>query len=639
MIITCKDCGVENKEADQFCHSCGQPLRKTVFIFGPLKKGTKLDGRYEILETIKTGGMGCVYKALYIKLNKITAVKELIPPYGTPDEQEQATEWFKREAKILSQLDHPSLPGFIDCFVCEGRYYLVMNFIEGEDLETKMNNEGNPGLPEVSVIGWARQILEVLDYIHSQDPPVIYRDIKPSNIMISNEGQCYLIDFGIARVLTTYSESQKTAIGTSGYAPIEQCKGIPEPRSDLYALGATMHHLLTGVPPLPFRFTPVSQHVGGISPELESIIMTVLSELPEDRYSDAREMLEALPEEPVGPEYLKIFEFKANGAITTGCSHELNLIYFGSRDKKLYCLDAKSGVKKWDYKTEGCSYVSIPCVSRGLVYFASGKKLYCLNSMTGKLEWDFDTMLGIETNPTVSGGMVYFGANDNLLYCLDATTGEKSWEFKTGGPILSSPCVCEEFIYFGSDDYFLYCLDAKDGKKIWSFKTDGMIKSSPCIFDRQVYFGSFDGKMYCLDYKNGRRIWVFKTDLWIQSSPYVHDYMLYFGSFDKKFYCLDTVKFGKKVWEFKTPDVIKSSPSVGGGFVYFGCNNGNLYCLDAKKGIKSWSFETDGKLSASPCIIDGLLYFGSFDEKVYCVDTGTRGFTSGNSASGHFNKK
>jgi len=219
-----------------------------------LQKGKILEGRYEIKKLIKAGGMGAVYKAFDRTLEYICAVKELLPSHNDI----RATEWFRWEAELLAGLNHPNMPKVTDYFIQNGRYYLVMNFIEGEDLAKLLIKEGNPGLSEEKVIEIAIEILLVLDYLHTQKPPVVYRDVKPSNIMINKDGKVMLIDFGIARVLTD-SDKQKTTVGTPGYAPVEQYRGKVEVRSDIYSLGATMHHLLTGLAPLPFSFDPVKK--------------------------------------------------------------------------------------------------------------------------------------------------------------------------------------------------------------------------------------------------------------------------------------------------------------------------------------------------------------------------------------------
>jgi len=289
MPVFCNNCGRENRDTSKFCSGCSTALQQTSSPSGPLSSGTILEKRYKIIELIKSGGMGAVYKALDDKLDRICAVKELLPPFGTPQQQAQAAEWFKREAKLLAKLSHANLPGVIDSFTFNGRYYLVMEFIEGMDLDTILQKDGNPGLPEDKVVEWAKQVLMVLEYLHNQNPPIIYRDIKPGNIMIHKDGRAMLIDFGIARTVQEASQTKKTAVGTEGYAPPEQCRGQVEPRSDICALGATMHQLLTGIQPIPFMFEPVGKNVK-VSPEVETIVMKALSLKVEDRFKTAGEM-------------------------------------------------------------------------------------------------------------------------------------------------------------------------------------------------------------------------------------------------------------------------------------------------------------------------------------------------------------
>jgi len=293
MSVYCSKCGKENAETLNFCCNCSAVLFNPS-PNDPLQPGTMLENRYKIVNLIKTGSMGAIYHALDSKFETVCAVKELLPHFETAQEQAEATEWFEREAKLLNRLDHPNLPKVFDYFISKGRYYLVMNFIEGEDLEAILEEYGNPGLPVEEVLNWSRQVLEILDYLHNHEPPIIYRDIKPSNIMVHSDGRAMLVDFGIARTIKKDSLTQKTAIGTPGYTPIEQCSGQAEPRSDLYAMGATIHHLLTGVQPIPFRFKSLKEYIPSIEEDLDCIIMKALAHDVKGRFSSAREMLEVL---------------------------------------------------------------------------------------------------------------------------------------------------------------------------------------------------------------------------------------------------------------------------------------------------------------------------------------------------------
>jgi len=290
MFIFCSYCGRENKETSDFCCGC-----KNILFGGFLPADKILKKRYRIISLIKSGGMGAIYKATDNDTELTCAVKELLPPFGDEVEQEKVFLWFQREALILSKLAHPNLPSVMDFFINGVRYYLVMEFIEGEDLQTKLFREGRPGFSEKEVIKWMSQVMEVLSYLHNQEPPIIYRDIKPSNIMLKKDGEIKLIDFGLARVIHQKSKTQ-TIIGTTGYAPLEQLQGKADTRSDIYSLGATMHHLLTGKIPEPFhfKFEPVRNMAPEISTGLENIVMKAVANIPSKRFASAKEMLEAL---------------------------------------------------------------------------------------------------------------------------------------------------------------------------------------------------------------------------------------------------------------------------------------------------------------------------------------------------------
>ncbi len=254
-----------------------------------LVPGTLLDGRYLVMELVKAGGMGAVYKVSDQKLNgKIFALKEMLPASNEPTEQQEAKTRFITEIQVMQNLIHPNIPKVSSSFIHGNSFYFVMEFIEGTDLSRVLKKEGNPGLPPQTVVNWAVQILDALDYLHSQSPPIVHRDIKPSNLLYRQRDQrILLIDFGIARVT---NPGEGYWIGTPGYAPPEQQQGKHEPRSDLYALGATMHELLTGVKPKGWEFPSFKELGLDIDPELESVIADALMYSPTDRISSAKEM-------------------------------------------------------------------------------------------------------------------------------------------------------------------------------------------------------------------------------------------------------------------------------------------------------------------------------------------------------------
>ncbi len=309
----CARCGSPVQPDDLFCGECGaRQISSAPLEGGPrgsvlpplaeLPPGTVLRNRYEIVRRVGGGGMGNVYQARDLHLQgAVRAVKEMIEMFSDPALREKAVRDFQREARLLASLRHPSIPIIYDHFVEGGRYYLVMEFIAGGDLATRQQLVGGR-FDELTVTMWAIQICDVLDYLHTRQPPIIYRDLKPANVMIDPEAnRVVLIDFGIARVVAPREEGV-TAIGTMGYAPPELFAGQAEPRSDIYSLGATMFHLLTGVDPrnqplLIFDFmrnpTPCQLNPE-LTPEMERILMRAVAHAPEERFASAREMKGAL---------------------------------------------------------------------------------------------------------------------------------------------------------------------------------------------------------------------------------------------------------------------------------------------------------------------------------------------------------
>lgn len=275
-------------------HSSGQPPISLV----DLPAGTILHARYRIEQKVGGGGMAVVYRAVDLQTGAVWAIKEMRPQPGSMTDLNEAKTQFEQEAKLLSALDHPNLPKVVAYFEENGRAYLVMEFIDGQTLERHQAQMGGI-VPEETVAGWAIQLCDVLSYLHGRNPPIIFRDIKPSNIMLSRAGIIKLIDFGIARTYKSGKQRDTTAMGSENYAPMEQWgKGQTDARSDVYALGATMYHLLTGQPPraayLPVPLDKPCLLNPNISVEIEHVVLRAMAKEPEDRYQTATQFGSAL---------------------------------------------------------------------------------------------------------------------------------------------------------------------------------------------------------------------------------------------------------------------------------------------------------------------------------------------------------
>ncbi|MBV9242672.1 MAG: protein kinase [Acidobacteria bacterium] len=273
----------------------------------PLAQDELLNNRYKISRKIGGGGMGAVYLAADQNLGGVErAVKEMVQSSIEEDQQRKAIEDFRRESMILSTLDHPSIPTIYDYFFddSQGRFYLVMKYISGGDLAGRLRAAPGGRIDEQTVTEWAIQVCEVLAYLHGLPSTIVYRDLKPSNIMLDgNTGRVMLIDFGIARSINA-EEKGVTAVGTMGYAPPELFSGQVEPRSDIYSLGSTMFHLLTGADPqnnplliFDFQKNPRPRQINPqLSDQMERILMRAVEYNADHRFSSAEEMRRVLVE-------------------------------------------------------------------------------------------------------------------------------------------------------------------------------------------------------------------------------------------------------------------------------------------------------------------------------------------------------
>lgn len=618
---------------------------------GTLPRGTVLQGRYQILGILGMGGMSSVYKARDLRfpeVEKLCAIKEMINL--APDPQIRATmiRNFEREANILATLNHPAVPKVYDYFTEGDRSYLVLEFIEGQDLEEVLSEvpEGE-FLPEKQVLEWAIQLCDVLIYLHGHKPqPIVFRDLKPSNIMLDSHGRIRLIDFGIAKV---FQSGQKgTMIGTEGYSPPEQYRGSAEPRGDIYALGATLHHLLTKQdprlePPFSFQERPVRQANPSVSPEFEAVIMKALEYDAEKRYGSAEEMKHALLGVGRRIGYRRPGAGPAAGVVLTGetdleasetmalwrfaCEDEVRssptvadgILYIGSYDHNLYALDAETGEFLWKYATEG-GIASSPYVSEGKVLVGSQDRvLYAIHARTGRIEWTCPTQGRIYSSPRVEFNHVFFGSDDHHMYAASLQTGRVAWKVDMGAPIRSSAAIAEGQLFFGCEDGSVASLDIR-GEMRWRFRAKRAVTSSPALDQEEglLFVGSMDWNIYALDARSGWAVWRFRTSGPIVSSPAIHQGVVYVGSADGHLYALDA-RNGRVLWKYQTEGQVTSSPAYYNGAVYFGGVDGCIYSLDAETGDLRWRVKTGGPVTSSPCVVNEVVYIGSTDRYVYAL--------------------
>ncbi len=628
-----------------------------------LHSGDVLQERYMVLGNLGAGGFSSVYQARDLRFPSVTrlcAIKEMVIGTADPDLRQLTIKSFEREASMLAMLSHPAIPDIFDYFTEENRSYLVLEFVPGQNLQEWMDDTDEM-LDEQKALEWALQICDALSYLHSQKPqPIIFRDLKPSNIMLDAYNRIRLIDFGIAKLFEA-NEDRGTMIGTAGYTPPEQYRGEATPAVDIYALGATFHHLLTRIDPrqeTPFTFDerPIRATNPQISVAFESLIMQCLAYDPKDRFPDAMALQEALLElsqaevgdadaeqrlglkqetrrnletgelEESGAPGLKLgvspvkplWEFACEDEVRSRPAVSKGIVFASAYDNNLYAVTADRGEFLWKYPTGG-GLAGSPAVHDDAVLIGSSDHtLYSLQARKGKLNWEFRAEGPIYSSPAVRFDHAFFGADDGYFYVVNTMRGQLSWKTNVYSPVRSSPYVTEELVHFGTESGHIIGLELGSGKAKWQIKAERAVTSSPRVVDDILYVGSLDGQVYAVDASSGWPIWRFQTKGPVISSPALLDEAVYIGSADGSLYAID-LDNGRQLWSFHTDGQIVSSPAIWNNTVYFGSTDGSLYGVGLRRGELRWRFDTGSPVVGSPAIVNGIIYIGVTDNRLYAL--------------------
>lgn len=673
----CPSCGTQNLSDDHaYCFKCGYNFTGAT---GQLASETVLEGRYVIVNILGRGGMGAVYKALDLRLDSLpVAIKEMSTNAVGQGNLQAAITAFKKEATMLIRLRHPSLPRISDFFSRgEDRWYLVMDYIEGETLKEIIERRGP--IPESEVLDWARQLCAILKYLHSQRLPIIFRDLKPTNIMLTPEGMIKLIDFGIARHFRPGSTSDTSAYGSSGYAPPEQYGEYQtDVSSDIYALGATLHHLLTGINPgkSPFTFEPPGKIVA-VSTDLESAIMKAVELKPENRPNSVKEMLSLFPDNNgsqddrtetlrVGKEersegeesvYLekpsedprresekptprsggaenqtvKEEDPQKAGVDSRFISDEITVVQDithnteQTQQQVIYEIPKVKNIRsKNRLKVIGAVFILLFVMASGFwgVYHkrstpASAPVMYLGDELRNR------GFKNEKRELLEQPEKIWELSKYNLTVDLEP---EKTVGYRGTGTSaqhdngfnINAPAYDKGIVYFGLYNY-VYAVDCLNGKVYWRFEPNGPIGTDPVLFNGTVYFGTYDGSLYAVDSQSGQEKWRFYTGSTLYSTPAIKNNIIYFGSDNKNLYAIDSTT-GQEKWRFVTKDGISSSPAVDNDAVYFSSGE-ILYAVNINTGQKRWQFNIDSHyhMGSSPIIIGDVIYCNG-DSNLYAVD-------------------
>ncbi len=615
-----------------------------------LAPGTRLLQRYEIRRVLGSGGMSTVYLARdlhFPRIERLVAVKEMT--IANPRLKEHVLRAFEREAHLLAQLSHPAIPTVYDFFSVGDRAYLILEYIPGTTLDALIRKtEGF--LPIDRVVRWAIAVADVLHYLHTHaERPLIFRDVKPSNIMITPQDEVKLIDFGIARVFMP--EQKGTMIGTEGYAPPEQYRGVLSPLIDIYALGATLHHVLTKhdprkEPPFSFHERPIRKYNPQVPPALEAIVYKALAYKPEDRFQSAAEMKAALEAflqryrqgayrqgEPQRPADTRIMAPQAEPTAGTeawaaGETQMADPAFAGDATESM-------ATAAWDQATQVMPQPEAPDATQVMAGHPPpapdatqvmaghppqpGAPAQDDAAKAIRPLWVFETEDEIRSSARVVGSLVLVGSYDYNLYAVDAQSGQFRWKFPTQGGVVSQPASDGRLAFFGSQDGNIYAVRLRDAAMVWKITTGGPVYSSPWLAERIVFVGSDDGYLYAVHATRGQVLWRFPAGAPVRSSPIVAGNLTLFGTEEGDFYAVRPD--GKEKWRVRARRSIYCRAAVADGVVYFTSVDGHLYAVDLETG---WVLQTHrfGRPSISwPAVAEGVVYVGAANGVLYALNT------------------
>jgi serine/threonine protein kinase len=661
--VYCPGCGYVAPATARFCVKCGASVvgappasipapaadAQEPLIQAPLPQGVSLDGgRYVDVKPLSDrGGMGLIFRARDSRLGQQECVIKQLRP--DPD-LDQAM--FEREAALLARLRHPNLPACWDHFSENGTHYLVSDFIQGVALQDLIEEKGPAS--ERDVIRWGIDLCDALQYIHSQQPPVIHRDIKPDNVIITPEGSAVLVDFGIARRYEV-GRNDTMKMGTWGYLPPEQKAGRTEPRSDLYALGATLYFALTANDPqllnvfdinLHWRqgvsFPPARDANPHVSAEMEAILAQATRVLVEERYPSARAMLDDLRTLQTAQQSRPCPHCQATNPATAthcrACGKSLmpqtapaqaalprqpqNWVSFrGNAARSGVTTDSLRAPLKtiWSFQMQGAVDGS-PIIHNGIIYVGSrDQRLYALDGQKQRKLWHYDAGAPLRSTPTLHGDTLFFGDDDGTMHAVQSSGGRGRWRVPLRGKIFASAAAGAGLIISATQAGRVVALNPTSGETIWEHFDGSPFYASPAVLNNLVIVANGTGQVKGLDIASGKVIWTFQASGQVRATPACHDGLALIAALDGSVALLD-IRTGERLWQRSLGVPISASPILARDRAFAVGQEGVIYALSRNGGSQVWTTKTRGQLAASPILCDTALLVVDAEGAVLLID-------------------
>lgn len=627
-------------------------------------------GNYRLIQFIGGGGFADVYLGKHRYLNSYAALKVLRTSLNNKE-----AKMFLAEAQTLARLRHPNIVRVLEYAIEDGAPVLVMDYARQGTVRT-LYPKGTP-VPLETIVLYVRQIAAALQYAHDRN--IIHRDVKPENMLLDDDFNLLLSDFGLALLAPSSQQlSTQEMAGTIPYTAPEQLRGKPCFASDQYALGIVTYEWLCGRRPFEGSFWEViNQHQNAEPPllrdirpdlpfSLQAIMSQVFAKDPKFRFENIQAFADALEHASHSntiterkPISTPINNAPLDGSYSRMLSHTTPTFAPPVSSKKTFqtavaprlsrrtmiagltglaVAGGIGGLALWERSSQLsapkstsvaplATHPAVPSpspniakpalTSQATIYAGSTDHfLYALNANDGTLRWSYEAGDWVNATPAVANGVVYAGANDHTLYAFNATNGNVAWRYQVGDKIISWPAVSNGIVYFGSWDQNVYAVRTNNGSLLWRYQTGNRVSSPTLVVDGVVYIGSDDNYLYALNAINGVLLWRSITGGNIAALATVADQVVYVGSGDHSLYALQTSS-GKQLWHYETGDAIYSAPVVANSIVYFGSFDHYVYALKTNNGSLLWRYQTGDKCASLPTIHNGILYIGSSDGFIY----------------------
>nr|WP_277351825.1 PQQ-binding-like beta-propeller repeat protein [Antrihabitans stalactiti] len=630
-----------------------------------------LAGRYQLHEVLGVGGMGRVHRAWDLTLSRPVAVKVLRTELLDTDTSGNSIERFRREARIVAGFDHPGIVHVYDMGQVEldeqTTHFLVMQLVNGRTLLKSHRHTALPPDRLIEVIG---DVLAALHHAHERG--VVHRDVKPSNVMLTDSGAVKVMDFGIAHLKGAEHTLSLTGtgniVGTVAYLAPEQAQDSRkvDARSDVYSVGCMLYHLLTDQLPFPgstpweilaghieHRLQPPSAVAPWLGPHFDAVLERALAVDPVERYPSAAAMRDDLfdlrlqlpdidalhPPEPdedsTEPDIAGTSDAPASAGTSTRQIPPPTPL--AAPVEPVAPVEEAAPAEESEAPPQPPRRPSRRAVLAGLggaaVLVAGGSAAFVMASSDpadvvkphgnpGAVWWKSHAgSMIILSTPTVADGRVYIAGYDTNVYALDARTGVTRWKAPTGDRVRPSPAVIDGLVAVAGWDGSVYAFDSKTGSQRWKTPTGDQGASfpvSPAVADGAVYVSTTDWYVLALDGASGALRWRTQTRGAANSAAAVAGGVVYLGT-DGYVYALDAAT-GTVRWKTAGGGPVWSSPAVSNGVVYLGNEDFSVYALAADTGEIRWKTATADRVYSSPVVVDGLVVVGSYDKNVYGLD-------------------